>query len=190
MERANEGGVGSRLRVPAELVYEEDIYVGYRYYNTFDVPVAYEFGYGLSYAQFEYDNIQISSKKFENKLTVSVDIKNTGEVAGREVVQVYLSAPSGKLDKPEEELVAFGKTKLLEPGEAQTLNFVINKIDLASFDTDASAWVADAGNYTVNVGASSKDIKQTITFKLGKELIVKQVHKALAPQLEIKTIEP
>ena len=189
-ERADEGGVGSRLRVPAELVYEEDIYVGYRYYNTFDVPVAYEFGYGLSYAQFEYDNIQISSKKFKNKLTVSVDTKNTGEVAGREVVQVYLSAPAGKLDKPEEELAAFGKTKLLEPGETQTLGFVINKIDLASFDTDASAWVADAGNYTVKVGASSKDIKQTITFKLGKELIVKQVNKALTPQREIKTIKP
>ena len=112
-ERANEGGAGSRLRVPAELVYEEDIYVGYRYYNTFDVPVAYEFGYGLSYAQFEYDNIQISSKKFKNKLTVSVDTKNTGEVAGREVVQVYLSAPAGKLDKPEEELAAFGKNQTI-----------------------------------------------------------------------------
>ena len=175
---------------PAELVYEEDIYVGYRYYNTFDVPVAYEFGYGLSYAQFEYDNVQISSENFRNKLTVSVDIKNTGEVAGREVVQVYLSAPAGKLDKPAEELAAFGKTGLLEPGETQTLSFVINKIDLASFDTDASAWVADAGNYTVKVGASSKDIKQTITFKLGKELIVKQVNKALTPQREIKTIKP
>ncbi len=175
---------------PAELVYEEDIYVGYRYYNTFDVPVAYEFGYGLSYAQFEYDNVQISSENFRNKLTVSVDIKNTGEVAGREVVQVYLSAPAGKLDKPAEELAAFGKTKLLEPGETQTLSFAINEIDLASFDTNASAWVADAGNYTVKVGASSKDIKQTIAFELGKELIVEQVNKALAPPREIKTMEP
>lgn len=189
-ERAEEGGRGFRRRVPAEVVYEEDIYVGYRYYNTFDVPVAYEFGYGLSYTQFEYSNIQISSKKFKNKLTVSMDIKNTGEVAGREVVQVYLSAPAGKLDKPEEELAAFGKTKLLEPGETQTLSFVINKIDLASFDTDASAWVADVGNYTVKVGASSKDIKQTIIFELGKELIVKQVNKALTPQREMQTIKP
>ena len=184
-ERADEGG-----SVPAELVYEEDIYVGYRYYNTFDFPVAYEFGYGLSYAQFEYDNVQISSKNFQNELTVSVDITNTGEVAGREVVQVYLSAPAGKLDKPAEELAAFGKTKLLEPGETQTLSFVISEIDLASFDTDASAWVADAGSYTVKVGASSKDTKQTITFELGKELVVKQVHKALTPPREIKTIDP
>ena len=184
-ERADEGG-----SVPAELVYEEDIYVGYRYYNTFDVPVAYEFGYGLSYAQFEYDNVQISSKNFQNELTVSVDITNTGEVAGREVVQVYLSAPAGKLDKPAEELAAFGKTKLLEPGETQTLSFVISKIDLASFDTDASAWVADAGSYTVKVGASSKDTKQTITFELGKELVVKQVNKALTPPRGIKTIDP
>ena len=181
-ERADEG--------PAELVYEEDIYVGYRYYNTFDVPVAYEFGYGLSYSQFEYDNVQISSKNFQNKLTVSVDIKNMGDVAGREVVQVYLSAPAGKLDKPAEELTAFGKTKLLEPGETQTLSFAINEIDLASFDTDASAWVADAGNYSVKVSASSKDIKQTITFKLGKELIVKQASRALTPQREIETIKP
>ena len=96
------------------MVYEEDIYVGYRYYNTFIFPVAYEFGYGLSYAQFEYDNVQISSKNFQNELTVSVDITNTGEVAGREVVQVYLSAPAGKLDKPAEELAAFGKPKLLD----------------------------------------------------------------------------
>jgi len=184
-EREEEGGFGFRRRVPAEVVYEEDIYVGYRYYNTFDVPVSYEFGYGLSYTQFEYSNIQISSKKFKNKLTVSVDIKNTGEVAGREVVQVYLSAPAGKLDEPEEELAAFGKTKLLEPGETQPLSFVINKIDLASFDTDASAWVAEAGRYNVKIGASSKDIRQTASFELKKEFTLKKVNRALSPKKKI-----
>ena len=77
----------------------------------------------------------------------------------------------------------------MEPGETQTLSFAINEIDLASFDTDSSAWVADAGNYTVKVGASSKDIRQAITFELSKELVVKRVNKALTPQREIKTTD-
>ena len=172
-----------------ELVYEEDIYVGYRYFNTFDIPVAYEFGYGLSYTEFEYGNTQASSKKFGDTFTISVDIVNTGDVAGREVVQVYLSAPEGNNDKPKEELVAFRKTKSLEAGETETLGFTINKIDLTSFDEATAAWVADAGNYTVKIGASSRDIRETVSFTLDHELIVRQVNKALAPGREIDTIE-
>ncbi len=189
---AEEGSPGPfrRRRVPAEVVYEEDIYVGYRYYNTFNIPVAYEFGYGLSYTQFEYNNIQVSSTEFNNQLTVSVEITNTGELPGREVVQVYLSAPAQKLDKPAEELAAFGKTGLLNPGESQTMSFVIHPIDLASFDETTSSWVAEAGKYELRIGASSKDIRQTASFELGKELIVKKVNKALAPERDINRLHP
>jgi beta-glucosidase len=179
-----------RRIIDAEVVYEEDIYVGYRYFNTFNVPVAYEFGYGLSYTQFEYDNIQISSAEFDDQLTVSVDITNTGNLPGREVVQVYLSAPTQNLDKPAEELAAFGKTGRLEPGESQTMSFLINPIDLASFDEASSSWVAEPGTYEIKIGASSKDIRQTADFNLAEELVVKKVNKALVPEKEINRMRP
>jgi beta-glucosidase len=134
--------------------------------------------------------MQVSSTEFNNQLTVSVEITNTGELPGREVVQVYLSAPAQKLDKPAEELAAFGKTGLLNPGESQTMSFVIHPIDLASFDETTSSWVAEAGKYELRIGASSKDIRQTASFELGKELIVKKVNKALAPERDINRLHP
>jgi beta-glucosidase len=175
---------------PSEVVYEEDIYVGYRYYNSFNKPVAYEFGYGLSYTQFNYSNLKLSSKSFKDKLTVAIDIKNSGKTAGREVVQIYLSAPSQKLNKPSEELVAFGKTKLLKPGETQTLSFELNPMDLASFDSPSSSWIAEAGEYVVKAAASSKDIKQKAVFILHNQLTVKKVNKALTPPKAINSMHP
>ena len=174
----------------AEVLYEEDIYVGYRYYNSFDKEVAYEFGYGLSYAQFTYDNLELSSDEFEDSIEVSIDIGNAGPVAGKEVVQVYLSAPSGKLYKPREELVAFAKTRLLEPGQRQTVTFELSALDLASFDTDSSGWIAEAGDYIVKVGASSKNIKQTATFRLGQDMVVRKVNRALSPKRAINALRP
>ena len=174
----------------AEVIYEEDIYVGYRYYNSFDKEVAYEFGYGLSYTEFEYGNLKLGSDQFQGRMEVSVEVKNSGPVAGREVVQIYLGAPSEKLDKPLSELVAFAKTGLLKPGQSQTLNFELTPRDLASFDTVSSSWVAEAGEYKVQVGASSKDIEQTASFKLAEEIAVKTVHKALSPKREIKRLHP
>jgi beta-glucosidase len=174
-------GFSFMRRVPWEIVYEEDIYVGYRYYTTFNMPVSYPFGYGLSYTNFEISNLKLNSSKFNKSVTVSVDVKNTGKVAGREVVQVYLSAPSKKMEKPEKELVDFGKSKLLNPGESQTLTFEIDARDLCSFDEQSSSWVAEAGNYTVKVGDSSIKIAQKADFTLDKELIVEKVSKALTP---------
>jgi len=172
----------------AEVVYEEDIYIGYRYYDSFDKDVAYEFGYGLSYTQFEYDHLKLSSEEFKDTITVSVDVRNIGSIAGEEVVQVYLSAPSFKMDKPREELVAFAKTGLLEPGQSQTLNFELSSKDLASFDTASSSWVAEAGQYEVRVGASSRDTRQTASFLLDEDIVAKKVNKALTPQREIKRL--
>src|SRR5665648_179230 len=175
-------------RTPWEMVYEDYIYVGYRYYNTFKVPVAYEFGYGLSYTAFTYSNLKLSTTDFKGQLTATVEVKNSGKVAGREVVQLYIGAPSGKLNKPAEILAAYGKTKLLKPGESQTLSFKIETRDFASFNEATSTWIAEAGTYNLKIGASSLTIKQTANFKIAKELEAGKVTKALAPTREINKL--
>jgi beta-glucosidase len=174
----------------AEVVYEEGIYVGYRYYNTFNVKPAYEFGYGLSYTSFSYSDLKLSSKEFAGSLTATVTVTNTGKVAGKEAVQVYISAPAKKMDKPVAELKLFGKTRLLEPGQSETLTFVIGADALASFDTKSSAWIAEAGDYAVKIGASSADIRQSASFKLAKELIVEKTTRSLVPQVPINELKP
>jgi beta-glucosidase len=187
-EKATTGMMGMKS-IPAEAVYQEGIYVGYRYYNSFKVKPAYEFGYGLSYTNFSYANLKLSSPSFNGKVTASVTITNTGKVAGKEVAQLYLTAPKGKLDKPAEELKGFAKTKSLNPGESQTLTFTLRAQDLASFNTAQSAWVADAGKYEVKIGASSEDIKLVKPFTLAKPITVEKVHKALAPQVTIDELK-
>ena len=141
-------------------VYEEGIYVGYRWFDTKGIEVSYPFGYGLSYTTFEYSNPVIVPGKKET--TVTVDVKNTGNYAGKEVVQLYVTAPKGNLDKPAQELKAFTKTAELQPGETQTVTLLVKNEDLASFDEAQSAWVVDAGTYNFHVGASSRDIKATL----------------------------
>jgi beta-glucosidase len=175
--------------IPSEIVYKEGIYVGYRYYDSFNVKTAYEFGYGLSYTEFEYSNLRLNSKKFQDKLTLSVNVINAGDTAGKEVVQLYISAPAKKMEKPEKELKGFAKTKLLAPGETQTITFEINARGLASFDTASSSWIAEAGEYKALIGASSKDIRQETTFDLDKEIKVKTESKALTLTREIKELK-
>jgi beta-glucosidase len=174
---------------PAEVTYEECIYVGYRYYNTFDVKTAYPFGYGISYTTFKYSDLKLSSKTFNGSVTATVTVTNTGNVAGREVVELYVSAPVKSMNKPEEELRAFGKTKTLRPKESQTLNFTLTAKDLESFDTARSSWVSEAGDYTVKIGASSTDIKKTAKFNLAKSIVVEKVHNVLKPQVEITELK-
>ncbi len=174
----------------AEVVYEEGIYVGYRYYNTFNVKPAYEFGYGLSYTTFGYTDLKLSSKEFAGSVTASVTVTNTGNVAGKEAVQLYISAPAKKMDKPAAELKLFGKTKLLQPGQSETLTFLITPAELASFDVKSSAWIAEAGDYTVKIGASSADIRRSADFKLPKELVVEKTTKSLVPQVPINELKP
>lgn len=157
---------------PSEVSYEEDIYVGYRYFNTFDVKTAYEFGFGLSYTQFEYSVIKLSSADFKGKITATITVKNTGKVAGKEIVQLYLSAPSEKLKKPSEELKGFAKTNLLQPNESQSISFTLSPEELASYDPSLSSWIAEAGKYTIRIGASSLDIKQTKEFGLKKDILL------------------
>lgn len=187
-DAADLSGFSRNRRTNWKITYEEDVYVGYRYYNTFKVPTAYEFGYGLSYTTFEMSNLKLSSENFKKEITVSVDVKNTGDVAGKEVVQVYLNAPAQKIEKPVEVLVAFGKTNLLKPGEQQTLSFTLKGSDLASFEESTSSWIAEAGDYEVRVGNSSVNIAQKGSFNLKKELVVEKVSNALAPQVAINKL--
>lgn len=141
--------------------YEEDVFVGYRYFDSFGKQVSYPFGYGLSYTTFEYANPSIEAGN--GTYTVAVDVKNTGKMAGKEVVQLYVAAPnSAQMDKPEKELKAFAKTKTLEPGETATVTLTVNAVDLASYDEASSSWVVDAGTYKFLVGASSRDIKAAL----------------------------
>lgn len=172
----------------AEITYEEGIYVGYRYYNTFNIKPAYAFGHGLSYTTFSHNNLTLSSNVFNKNIKVNITVKNSGKVAGKEVVQVYLSAPKNKLNKPESELKAFGKTRLLQPNESQTLSFTITANDLSSFNSTKSAWIADAGKYVVKIGSSALDIRATSTFTVSKSLALNKTEKILLPQKQINEL--
>lgn len=176
-DKAVEGPFG-RKRIPAEVHYDEGIYVGYRYYKTFDVKTAYPFGYGLSYTNFTYSSPKVSAPNGSGQVTVSFNIKNTGKAAGKEVAEIYVTAPAKILDKPNLELKSFAKTSLLQPGQSQSINITLNESDLGSFDTQRSAWVTDAGTYTVKIGASADDIKLSQNFVVNKELVNK-VHDVL-----------
>ncbi|ULT57506.1 beta-glucosidase [Neobacillus drentensis] len=180
---------GTPVGNPKQVVYNEDIYVGYRYNTTFNVKPAYEFGYGLSYTSFDINHLNINEgKKFKDKLKVSAMVENTGNLSGREVVQVYVSAPDGKLEKPAVELKAFGKTKDLKPHQRELLQFELNAKDLASYDEGENAWVLEKGTYTVKVGASSEDIKESATFTVDHDMVVEKVNEALAPKVEFERL--
>ena len=144
--------------------YAEGIWVGYRYFQTNDVEVSYPFGYGLSYTTFAYSQPKVKADK--DGFTATVTVKNTGKIAGREVVELYVAAPSGDLDKPTCELKAFAKTKLLAPGESETLTMKVSAYELASFNEEHSAWETAAGTYEVLFGASVTDIRCTATCKM------------------------
>jgi len=175
--------------VDSEVKYEEGIYVGYRYYSTFDQKVAYPFGFGLSYTTFDYSDLALSSKTFEEELSAKITITNSGKVPGKEVVQLYLTAPEGGLDKPAFELKGFDKTKLLNPGESEELTFTLKPADLASFDENSSSWVAASGTYTIKIGASSQNFKAEASFNVNEAIVVEKVHKVLVPKEPVTTVK-
>ena len=179
--------VGNNSPIPGHAYtnHEEDIYVGYRFFDTFQREVAYPFGFGLSYTTFEFSKPAV--KVNGDNITVNITVKNTGKVSGKEVAQVYVTAPKGKLEKPVQELKGFAKTRELKPGESQTLTITIAHRDLASFDEAGSQWLAEAGTYTFRIGSSSRDIHQTATAKL-KEYTEKTTN-ALAPQQPLRLLK-
>ena len=165
--------------------HEEDIYVGYRYFDTFKKDVAYPFGFGLSYTTFEMGkpSVKANGKNIE----VSVTVKNTGKVAGKQVAQVYVTAPKGAYEKPAQELKAFGKTRELKPGESQTLKMTLEKRDLASFDEANSQWKVDAGNYLFQVGTDVESIKGTATLKVAE--YTEKTSSACAPNVQLNYLK-
>ena len=165
--------------------YEDGIYVGYRYFKTAQAEVSYPFGFGLSYTTFAYSKPTVRPTK--DGFVASITVTNTGSVAGKEVVQLYVSAPNGKVAKPAIELKAFAKTRELIPGESQTLTMKVSNYDLASFVETESAWIADRGRYTVKFGASSADIRATATYSLTKEAKT-AVCNTLAPKEKVQEI--
>ena len=165
--------------------HEEDIYVGYRYFDTFKKNVAYPFGYGLSYTTFEMGKPAV--KVHGNNIEVSVTIKNTGKVAGKQVAQVYVTAPKGAYEKPLKELKTFGKTRELKPGESQTLKMTLEKRDLASFDEANSQWKVDAGNYLFQVGTDVESIKGTATLKVAE--YTEKTSNACAPNVQLNYLK-
>ena len=164
-------------------LHEEGINVGYRYFHTYGKEVSYPFGFGLSYTTFAYSKPTVKATK--DGFTASVVVTNTGKVAGKEAVQLYVSAPKGNLTKPACELKAFNKTHLLQPGESQTLTFTVTSYDLASFDESVQSWVSDKGRYTLHFGASVEDIRATAAYNQSKPQSW-QVHDVLRPSEELK----
>ena len=166
--------------------YEEDIYVGYRYFDSFGIAVSYPFGFGLSYTTFDYSDAKVDKKG--DGYEVSVTVKNSGEHEGKEVVELYISAPDNKAaNKPVKELKAYAKTRNLKPGEKETVTLLVKTADLASFDEAASAWVVSGGEYQFLVGASSQDIKATLKVDVkGQET---KVHNVLKPQVQMNLLK-
>ena len=175
---------------PEKVVYQEGIYVGYRYFHTFHVPVAYPFGYGLSYTSFQYGKPQLKEGPHAHSWELSVVVTNTGKRAGKEVVQLYIHAPASQLDKPAIELKKFTKTKLLAPGESETLHFVLTPDDLSSFDPERSAWIADAGTYTVYLAKNAEQMIASVQLSLPEAIITEKVHRVLQPQEQIQELHP
>ena len=181
----NQGQKGS-LRNVDYTDYEEDIYVGYRYFDSFGVPVSYPFGFGLSYTTFDYSDAKINKKG--DGYEVIVTVKNSGEYEGKEVVELYISAPDNKAaNKPVKELKAYAKTRNLKPGAKETVKLFVKTADLASFDEAASAWVVSGGEYQFLVGASSQDIKATL--KADVQGLETKVHNVLKPQVQMNLLK-
>ena len=166
--------------------YEEDIYVGYRYFDSFNVPVSYPFGFGLSYTTFEYSDAKITEK--DGGYEVNVTVKNTGAYEGKEVVELYVSAPDNKAaNKPVKELKAFAKTKSLKPGESETVTLNVKAADLASFDETASAWVVANGEYEFIVAASAQDVKATL--KATAQALQTKANDVLKPNVKLNILK-
>ncbi len=173
--------------------YEEDIFVGYRYFETFDPNyerVNYEFGYGLSYTTFDISDVTVAAEG--DDIVATAKVTNTGDVAGKEVVQVYFSAPQGKLGKPAKELAAFDKTDLLAPGESQTVTMSFPIDDMSSYDdtgkVQKSAYLLEAGDYNIYVGNSIKNAGENgirYTYNVAEDTVTEQLSEQCAPiQLE------
>lgn len=162
--------------------HTEDINVGYRYFTTTKEAVSYPFGFGLSYTFFKYSKPVVKATK--DGLTASITITNTGKRAGKEVVQLYVSAPAGGLEKPARELKAFAKTRELQPGQSETVTMKLSLYDLASYNEATQSWETAAGKYAIQFGANVEDIRATAPYSLSKPHTVK-CHDVMKPNMQL-----
>lgn len=168
--------------------YGEGIYVGYRYFDTFGIEPLYCFGFGRSYTTFAIQTTQVLLNKDEIEVTVIV--KNTGDrYAGKEVVQVYYSAPDGMLEKPYQELAAYQKTRLLLPGESEEICIAFRVADMASYSEKDAGWVLEKGKYILRVGNSSRDTNIEAELELDTSVVVQQLKNLFASGEEIIEIK-
>ena len=184
------GGVGNHEMVPVgETVvrplgnrryteYQEGLYIGYRYFSTFGVPVRYPFGYGLSYTSFSRKTSGFA--KTADGISFAVSVTNTGSVSGKEVIQIYFHGAESALERPDRELVAFQKTKLLAPGERETLVFSIPNRDLACYSEGKAAWLLQKGQNTLYIGGDSLHNEEFAVFET-QETILEQVSNQVTP---------
>ena len=165
-------------------LYSEDIYVGYRYFDTFGVKPLYGFGYGLSYTSFEISDIRVK------ELQITVSVTNTGKCAGKETVQVYLSCPQGRLKKEYRRLAAFSKTPLLAPGECTELALEVPAKQLASYDEQASAWVIEAGSYGIWIGNSLETAVLAAAWDVERDVILERTAHICPLQEQLTVLTP
>lgn len=173
-----EEALGADVDIYVDTCYQEGIYVGYRYFETFDIPVAYPFGHGLSYTDFE---IQAELEE----MAVRVSVTNIGNRSGKEVVQVYAQIPEGSLEQPKRRLVAFGKTKLLAPKETEELVLTFTEMELKSFDVSDACWKLEAGEYCIFTGNSVKETTLTGSFTIAEDKILMQSEHYMACPVEM-----
>lgn len=182
----NEKVINAFRGVPSEEVYEEGIYVGYRYFDAFNVESSFPFGFGLSYTNFEYSNLKINREG--DAITVECDIKNTGKTAGKEVVQLYVKSAEGNIEKPVKELKGFAKTPLLKAGESYKIKIITNVNDLGYYDTDSHSWKLDQGDYEFMLASNS------VTFNLKDKIslearVIETTQKLLSPKVTINELK-
>ncbi|MCI8300658.1 MAG: glycoside hydrolase [Lachnospiraceae bacterium] len=167
--------------------YTEGIYVGYRYFDSFGKTPAYEFGYGKSYTKFEMKPVSVKANA--DTVDVTVNVKNTGNVySGKEVVQVYFSAPDGALEKPYQELAGFAKTDVLAPGASQNLTVSYKTTEMSSYSEEKAAYIMEDGNYIIRVGNSSRNTKAAAVLTLSKDVITEQLSNQLQNDRQFKDL--
>lgn len=168
---------------PKETDFKEGVYVGYRYYDSFGVPVRYPFGYGLSYTEFEMN--YVSTKVSGNDISVKVEVKNTGDVAGKRFVQVYASCPAVSQEKEDKKLVGYAKSKLLAPGEKDVVTIDFDMHYLASYVEKEAAYVLDEGEYIISYGRNVSDVKDACVLQLGERVVLESCEHICPPDKTI-----
>ncbi|MCR5581506.1 MAG: glycoside hydrolase family 3 C-terminal domain-containing protein, partial [Pseudobutyrivibrio sp.] len=157
--------------------YNEGIYVGYRYFDTADIEPMFPFGYGKSYTDFDITAVKVTNNS--DAITVETTVKNTGAMSGKEVVQVYVSAPAGKLDKPAKDLAGFGKTSEIAAGEEASVSVTFSLRDMASYDESTASYILEKGDYIIYVGNSSRNVRATAVVSLDGDVTTLQTRNCL-----------